>query len=106
MTGPLGLVRSAISEGLIRSTARAAVDLLSREASGAAVSASVATLVTNSLRATIVSRLSGLIGVVVLISAGVAASVLAQGQPERKTAARNSVSANAVQSDRGTSLRV
>ena len=99
MTGPFGLAHSAISASLIRSTARAAVDLLSRETTACAVSASVATLVKSSLRATIVSRLTGLIGVVLLISVGVAASVLAQGQPTQKTATQNSVSANAVQSD-------
>ncbi len=97
MTGPFGLARSAISEGLIRSTARAAVGLLSRDASGAAVSASVATLVKNFMRAMIVSRLTGLIGVVLLISVGVAASVLAQGQPERKTAAQKSIPASSAQ---------
>ena len=98
MNGPFGQAHSAISEGLNSDRPRtAAIDLLSREASGRAVSASVATLVTSFLRATIVSRLTGLIGVVFLISVGVAASVLAQGQSERKRAARESVPASAAQ---------
>ena len=60
-------------------------------------SAAVAALVTNSLRATIVNRLTGLIGVVLLISVGVAASVLCRGNPRRKRTARDSVPASAEQ---------
>ena len=43
------------------------------------------------------TRLTGLIGVVLLITAGVAASVLAQGQSERKKPSADSVTADAAQ---------
>jgi RNA polymerase sigma factor (sigma-70 family) len=97
LAGSFKPAQAAISEELIRSTAQAAVGLPLREAAGRAISAAVATLVTNFLRDTIVTRLTGLIGVVLLITAGVAASVLAQGQSERKMPSADSVTPDAAQ---------
>jgi RNA polymerase sigma factor (sigma-70 family) len=94
---PFESAQFSISESLIRSTARAAVGLLSRGAARRAISASVATLVTNFLRTTIVNRLTALFGGVLLITAGVAASVLAQGQPERKKPSADSVAPGAAE---------
>ncbi len=90
VAAPFHLAHPAISESLIQSTARAAVGLLSRAQSGRAVSAAVTNLVTNSLRAMIVTRLTSIVGVVLLITAGIAASVLAQGQPGQKKPSKDS----------------
>ena len=90
VAAPFHLAHAAMSDGLIRSTARAAVGLLSRAQSGRAVSAAVTNLVAYSLRAMIVTRLTSLVGVVLLITAGVAASVLAQGQQEQKKPSKDS----------------
>jgi RNA polymerase sigma factor (sigma-70 family) len=91
LADPFGSGHFAIPERLIQSTAQAAVGLIGRGSSGRAISATVATLMTSFLRTTIVTRLTSLIGVVLLISAGVAATVLAQGQSERKKSSADSI---------------
>ncbi len=93
--GAFGSAHLAVADSLIHSTARAAVSLLSRGESVRGVPVSVATLVKNFLRATIVTRLTSAFGVVCLITAGIAATVMAQGQSEQKKPASGSVPARA-----------
>ena len=82
--GMFGSVHPRVAESLIHSTARAAAGLLSRGEPVRAVPGSVASLVRYFLRATIVTRLTSAIGFVFLITAGITAAVMAQGQSEQK----------------------
>ncbi len=70
--------RSFVPDSLIQATARAAARSVSRGTAAEAVSASVSSLVTNTLRAMIMTRVSILAGVLLTLSAGVAATVVAQ----------------------------
>ena len=99
--------QAEISDRLIQSTAKAAVASLTPGGAAGSVSASVATLVMHSLRATIVSRLSVFLGGMLIISAGIGASVLAQGQGGQKkspgdVAPRGATTASTGGSARGT----
>jgi RNA polymerase sigma factor (sigma-70 family) len=82
--------RSSIPESLIQATASAAASLVSRGTAAKAVSASVSTLVTSTLRAMIMTRLSLLLGAILTISAGVAATVAAQTFPDKNKPSTNS----------------
>ena len=82
--GVFGGAHPPIAESLIHSTARAAAGLLSRGEYGRSVPGSIASLVRHFLRTTIVNRLTNACGIVCLITAGIAATVMAQGQSEPK----------------------
>ncbi len=95
--GVIGAAHPTVAESLIHSTARAATGLLARGESVRSLPGSVASLVKYFLRTTIVTRLTSAIGVVCLITAGIAATVMAQGQTERKKGAPDSVPASVVE---------
>jgi RNA polymerase sigma factor (sigma-70 family) len=74
--------RAAVPASLIESTARTAADFITSGATGRVVSASVSTLVTNTLRAMIMLRMSTVMGVLLTVSVGLVATVLAQTTPK------------------------
>jgi RNA polymerase sigma factor (sigma-70 family) len=71
-------IRSFVTDSLIQATARAAVGSVSCGTAAGAVSAAVSNLVTNTLRAMIMTRLTILVGVLLTLCGGVAATVVAQ----------------------------
>ena len=94
---PVGLgfksIRSFVPDSLIHATARAAVRSVSPSAAAQAVSASVSSLVTNTLRAMIMTRLSNLAGVLLALSVGVAATVVGQTYADPTKRSGNSATA-------------
>ncbi len=84
VVGGVGFAYPTVAESLIQSTARTAATAFSQGESVPAVPVSVARLVRHFLRTTIVTRLTNACGVVCLITAGIAATVMAQGQSEPK----------------------
>jgi RNA polymerase sigma factor (sigma-70 family) len=94
LSGALGLLGSAcaartaraqVPASLVDSTARIAAGFISTGSAGRVVSASVSTLVTNTLRAMIMKKVTMVMGVLLTLSAGAFATVLAQA-PKPKSA--------------------
>jgi RNA polymerase sigma factor (sigma-70 family) len=71
-------IRPFVPDSLVQATARAAASSVSRGPAAQAVSAAVSSLVTNTLRAMIMTRLSILVGVLLTLSVGIAATVVGQ----------------------------
>src|SRR5262249_23684616 len=101
LSGTLGLLGAACAAGaaraqvpasLVDSTARTAAEFISSGSAGRVVSASVSTLVTNTLRAMIMKKVTIVMGVLLTIGAGAFATVLAQ-EPAKKPATPSAFSA-------------
>jgi RNA polymerase sigma-70 factor (ECF subfamily) len=84
--------RAAVPASLVESTARTAVEFISSGTTGRVVSASVSTLVTNTLRAMNMLKLSTVVGVLLSVGVGLVATVLAQTTPKPATSSINSAS--------------
>jgi RNA polymerase sigma factor (sigma-70 family) len=101
LSGTLGLLgaactgRAALAQvpaSLVESTARTAADFISSGSAGRVVSASVSTLVTNTLRALIMKKVTIVMGLLLTLGAGAFASVLAQA-PKSAAPSANSPTA-------------
>jgi RNA polymerase sigma factor (sigma-70 family) len=86
--------RAVVPASLIESTASIAANFMMSGAAGRVVSASVSTLVTNTLRAMIMLRLSKAVGVLLTVSVGLVATVLAQTMPKQATPSNNFAPSN------------
>jgi RNA polymerase sigma factor (sigma-70 family) len=103
LSGSLGIIgvscaapsaSAFVPESLIESTAQTAADFISGGTAGRAVSVSVLSLVTKTLRAMMMIKLSTVMGVLLTVGAGLAATVLAQEKPKPATPRYDSAPAN------------